>query len=315
MGGFHWCTSVSTMRKTFEAGSTKQLLHWFPGHMAKGMRLMRKHINRCDAVIEVHDARIPFTARNDKFDLLADKPRLLVLNKGDLAGTLDDSSWQSKTDLVTNCTLNSSPQVMQIIPRLLDVVDPGSLQRQPSFLRIMIAGLPNVGKSSLINALRRMYSGRKKAARTGNSPGVTRALQTDIKINDYPPIYMVDTPGVMLPKVPSVEVGLTLALVGTLRDDLVGHELIADFLLYNLNKRLQFTYVERFGLEAPCDDINIVLPAIARRIGALRPGAEPNLELAAEHFVSKYRSGALGRFVLDDSGCHDNHDTTPSSAS
>eukprot|EP00041_Stephanoeca_diplocostata_P019042 m.404319 g.404319 ORF g.404319 m.404319 type:complete len:87 (-) comp21196_c1_seq32:1691-1951(-) len=74
-------------------------------------------------------------------------------------------------------------------------------------------------------------------------------------------------------------------------------------------------YVERFGLEAPCDDINIVLPAIARRIGALRPGAEPNLELAAEHFVSKYRSGALGRFVLDDSGCHDNHDTTPSSAS
>lgn len=88
------------------------------------MRLMRKHVNRCDAVIEVHDARIPFTARNDKFDLLADKPRILVLNKGDLAGS-KNKDWRSNKALVTDCTLNSSPQVMQIVPRLLDVVDPG----------------------------------------------------------------------------------------------------------------------------------------------------------------------------------------------
>lgn len=111
---------------------------------------------------------------------------------------------------------------------------------------------------------------------------------------------MVDTPGVMLPLIETEETGLKLALVGTLRDEVVGHELVADYLLYTLNQHGKFEYTARFGLSEPSDDIHEVLAAVAARIGALLPGGKLNLELAAKHFVSKYRSGQLGVFPLDD---------------
>ena len=118
-----------------------------------------------------------------------------------------------------------------------------------------------------------------------------------------PPVYLVDTPGVMLPNVGSVEAGLQLALIGTLRDDLVGEELLADYLLYNLNQNEKYEYVDRFQLPGPSDDIYEVLPAVATRIGALLPGGEKNLEAAARHMLQKYRSGALGAFVLEAPPC------------
>lgn len=181
---------AAAMRKTFNTGLVKkQLVHWFPGHMAKGLRLMQQHLRRCDAVIEVHDARVPTTGRNYKFDLLAGKPRVVVLNKMDLAGfgtsTPESVAIASTTGAIyTNCLLQTSTEVLQIVPQILDMVDTETLKRQPPYLRIMVVGIPNVGKSSLINGLRRMCCGKGKAARTGNSPGVTRAVQTDIKIYD-----------------------------------------------------------------------------------------------------------------------------------
>lgn len=112
--------------------------------------------------------------------------------------------------------------------------------------------------------------------------------------------YVVDTPGVMLPLIETEEMGLKLALIGTLRDEVVGYELIADYLLYTLNKNKKFEYTKRFALDEPSDDVHVVLTAVAKRIGALLPGGRLNLELAAEHFVSKYRLGDLGAFTLDD---------------
>eukprot|EP00038_Savillea_parva_P001853 m.107906 g.107906 ORF g.107906 m.107906 type:complete len:328 (-) comp10638_c0_seq4:96-1079(-) len=305
---------------------SKELLHWFPGHMAKGLKVMGRQLQRCDAVIEVHDARVPVTGRNYKFDLLAGKPRVLVYNKADLAGrdvarrvgevavyperperhrTAESStergySGDRLVPLFTNCRAQSSAAVRQVVSQVVDLVDEEALQRDPPFLRLMVVGIPNVGKSSMINALRRMFLGKAGCATTGAKPGVTRAVQTDIKIHQSPPVYVIDTPGVMLPLIETEEVGLKLALIGTLRDEVVGHELIADFLLFTLNRHEEFEYVRRFGLDAPSDDIHVVLAGIARRIGALLPGGHLNLELAAQHFVSKYRSGDLGRFTLDD---------------
>eukprot|EP00039_Didymoeca_costata_P010806 m.146370 g.146370 ORF g.146370 m.146370 type:complete len:166 (-) comp14969_c0_seq4:3297-3794(-) len=165
-------------------------------------------------------------------------------------------------------------------------------------MRLMVVGIPNVGKSSLINAMRRTFSGKGNAATTGNRPGVTRNLQTDIKIHEFPPVYLVDTPGVMIPNLESGQVGMILSLIGTLRDELVGEELIADFLLYTLNSRRNFTYVKEFGLEAPSDDIEEVLHGIATKKGALLQGGVPNTDLAARYFVECYRLGKLGRFRL-----------------
>lgn len=317
---------------------------------------MQKHLARCDCVIEVHDSRIPHLGRNSKFELLQSKPRLVVLNKTDLAskkgktGVVDSKRKRRRHDapasahpafdaancnnndddnervfnagdltqeqedeehiargwgehdqevIQTNCRLQQCPGVLKILPTVLEMVDEAALSRETPYLRLMVVGIPNVGKSSLINALRRSYSGRGKAARTGNNPGVTRALQTDIKINDVPPVYLVDTPGVMIPNVETAEIAMKLALLGTLRDDLVGEETIADFLLYTLNKQSQFDYVDRFGLDGPCDDIDVVLPAVANRIGALLKGGEVDRLRAAQHMLIKYREGNLGRFALN----------------
>lgn len=369
---------------------------------------MQKHLQRCDCVIEVHDSRIPHLGRNPKFDLLQSKPRVVVMNKTDLAskkgktggvkrkrkrydapasehpafaaagGTsagrgaatrvppqpsarptslaavaeahnashplLDNvgsgadtngdtsndaaakTSWCYSEDddangdelddtdrrhiargwgdddeevIMTNCRKQQCAGVLQILPKVLEMVDEAALSRETPYLRLMVVGIPNVGKSSLINALRRSYSGRGKAARTGNNPGVTRALQTDIKINDVPPVYLVDTPGVMIPNVETAEVAMKLALLGTLRDDLVGEETIADFLLYTLNQEAQFGYVDRFGLDGPCDDIDVVLPAVGKRIGALLKGGQADTLRAAQHMLIKYREGNLGKFRLN----------------
>jgi len=315
------------MRKVFEAPYRgKELLHWFPGHMAKGLKAMGRQLQRCDAVLEVHDARVPMTGRNYKFDLLADKPRVLIYNKVDLAGadvatrvrqvglfperperhrTAETSitrgdSGEVLAPIFTNCREQSSDAVREIITRVIGMVDVKALQRDPPSLRLMVVGIPNVGKSSLINALRRMFLGRAGCATTGAKPGVTRAVQTDIKIHATPPVYVVDTPGVMLPLIESEEVGLKLALVGTLRDEVVGVELLADFLLFTLNRHGLFAYVERFGLDGPSDDIDVVLAGIAARIGAKLPGGKLNIELAAQHFLARYREGLLGSFTLDD---------------
>eukprot|EP00051_Salpingoeca_urceolata_P007825 m.100938 g.100938 ORF g.100938 m.100938 type:complete len:230 (+) comp15426_c0_seq3:297-986(+) len=138
-----------------------------------------------------------------------------------------------------------------------------------------------------------------KAASTGDRPGVTRAVQTHIKINERPAAYLIDTPGVMIPNVTNSEVGMKLALVGTLRDELVGETLVCDYLLFALNRAQEFGYVEQYGLDGPCDDIDVVLEAVARKAGKLLPGGVPDLHGAACFMLRRYRGGAFPSMTLD----------------
>lgn len=298
-------TTGSKFRSAFEFGS-KQLTHWFPGHMAKGMREMQRRLGEVDCVLEIHDARLPFSGRNPKFDMLNPKPRLLVLNKADLTDSrhLSMAVKALRRDgqrvIPAVCSGRKQEGVKKVLPALLRMVDDEVLRRENPYMRILIAGMPNVGKSTFVNALRRSFTTRGSCAPTGDRPGVTRAVQNDIIVHEDPPIYILDTPGVMLPKIEDQDLAMKLALIGTLRDDVVGEELLADYALFTLNRSRNFSYVDRFNLAGPSDDIEWVLEGIARRIGALGSGGSVSYDRAARHLLLCLRQGKLGKLVLDE---------------
>lgn len=171
----------------------------------------------------------------------------------------------------------------------------------------MITGMPNVGKSSLLNALRAKSLGRGKAAQTGRQPGVTRKLSTGVKIIEGErngdgagaggSVYMIDTPGVFIPYVPHAESMLKLALCGCVKDTIVPPSIVADYLLYRLNLVDPALYAD---YSPPTNDVNEWLASVARKTGKLRKGGEGEAEAAALWMVQRWREGKLGRFVLDE---------------
>ncbi|XP_032748230.1 mitochondrial ribosome-associated GTPase 1 isoform X1 [Rattus rattus] len=296
---------------------------WFPGHMAKGLKKMQSSLKLVDCVIEVHDARIPFSGRNPLFqELLGLKPHLLVLNKMDLADLTEQQKIVQHLEekglrnvIFTNCIKDEN--IKQIIPKVTELI--GCSYRyhraeNPEYC-IMVVGVPNVGKSSLINSLRRQHLRTGKAARVGGEPGITRAVTSRIQVCERPLMFLLDTPGVLAPRIQSVETGLKLALcaaclAGTVLDHLVGEETMADYLLYTLNRHGLFGYVQHYALASASDHIEWVLKNVAIKLGKTRKVKvltgtgnvnviQPDYASAARDFLRTFRSGQLGQVMLD----------------
>jgi len=279
--------------------------------MAKGLRAVRAMINNCDCVVEVHDSRIPNIGRNpDFYDFVAKKPRVLMLNKVDLVDKWTFKNYSEKlqdfgvTTFDVNCKEMKHRNVKKIIPAILEMIKGEILSSdQPSekstkSYRILVCGIPNTGKSSLINALRRTHCNKGgRASPVGKLPGVTKSLMNKILINEDPKIYVFDTPGVVPPQIDNLDVGMKLAVVGTFPDHRIGEEFIADYLLYILNKQRKFAYVQKYGLPGPCDDFETVSMFIARKTG-FWDGNKPHYLNTSSHFLRHFRKGELGRIFL-----------------
>ncbi|XP_006880171.1 PREDICTED: mitochondrial ribosome-associated GTPase 1 [Elephantulus edwardii] len=296
----------------------REVARWFPGHMAKGLKKMQSRLKLVDCIIEVHDARIPLSGRNPLFrETLGLKPHLLVLNKMDLADLTEQKKILQRLEeeglknvVFTNCVKDEN--VNQIIPMVMELIASSSRYHRGENLEycMMVIGIPNVGKSSLINSIRRLHLRKGKATRVGGQPGVTRAVMSRIQVCERPLVFLLDTPGVLTPRIESVEMGLKLALCGTVLDHLVGEETLADYLLYTLNRHQLFRYVQHYSLDRACDDIEHVLKKVAVQLGKTRRVTvltgtgnvnvmQPNYTAAAGDFLQAFRSGLLGLVMLD----------------
>lgn len=280
---------------------------------------MQQKLKTVDCVIEVHDARIPLSGRNPEFKYTVSglKPHILVLNKKDLT---DCSSHNTIAERIkrdegidhvvfTNCKDQQCKGVKSIVPLARDLIAKSNrFQRsEEADHTLMIIGVPNVGKSSLINVLRNRHLRKKSATAVGAVAGITRSVLTKIKISEEPLVYLLDTPGILQPSIKDTETGMKLALCGCLQDHLVGPDLIADFLLYWLNKNNRYDYVTRLDLEGPTDSILEVLVTSAQRLNKYKKIKnfdgqmlmKPDYEAMAFHFLKLFRSGELGPTNLD----------------
>lgn len=270
-------------------------INWFPGHMHKARKEIKKVMPQMDLIIEVVDARIPFSSENPLVpSLRGDTPLIKVLNKRDLADPVITEQWlawleRERGVRAVTLTHNQRQEALGIL-KLAEEMTPAH-DRQKSALRVMILGIPNVGKSTLINTL----AGRP-AAKTGNEPAVTRAQQA-IKLPDN--VLLYDTPGFLWPKLSPVQCGYRLAVTGAIRSAVLDFEDVALFEADYLIAHYPELVVNRYGLdETPVDGLAL-MDAIAVKRRFLGRGGVPDLHKVSEVLLNELRAGTLGRISLE----------------
>lgn len=277
-------------------------IQWYPGHMTKTRRMMEESLKLVDGVCEILDARIPASSRNPDLDeIVGGKPRLVVLNRIDQADPAMVRRWaawfksQGMAVLETDCKNRKGvggfvPAIRAMLSEKLQRYQEKGQVGRP--LKIMVAGIPNVGKSTFINQI----AGRK-SAKAENRPGVTRGKQW-ITVDQG--LLLLDTPGILWPKFEDREVGMRLAYTGAVKDDIMDLETLSSGLLALLWRQYPEAVASRYKIEAEPDAQGYaLLEAVGRKRGFLISGGEVDTERAARMVLEEYRSGKLGRFTLD----------------
>lgn len=277
-------------------------LQWYPGHMAKTRRLIEDNLKMIDVVVEILDARVPFSGRNPNFDdIIKNKPRLLVMNKADLADPEKTNMWISWYAsrgikvIPISCTTGQGINKVLYEARetVRDKIERDAEKGRTRTLKLMMVGIPNVGKSSLINRL----IGRA-GTKTGDRPGVTRGKQW-LRIKGD--AELLDTPGILPPKFEDQESAMRLAYTGAIKDEIINRELLAYSLCEYLRDEYCDAIMERYKLK---DDISglkgyEILELIGRRRGFVISGGEVDMERAANMILDELRGCKIGRITLE----------------
>ncbi|GIP56569.1 ribosome biogenesis GTPase YlqF [Paenibacillus sp. FSL W8-0186] len=282
-------------------------IQWFPGHMTRARRQIQEKLKLIDVAIELVDARLPLSSRNPMIDdILQGKPRMILLNKADLADPAVTREWIDyfKQEGYAAVAIDASTgQGVKEIPAMARELLQDKIEKQlakgvnPRAIRALIVGIPNVGKSTLINRM----AGRNIAA-TGDRPGITKGQQW-IKVGSE--MELLDTPGILWPKFEDQNVGYRLAMTGAIREEILNIEDIAFFAVKYLAKYYWEPLAERFELEeAPQDfenpdEIVAVMEAVGRKRGCLVSGGRVDLEKASSVLLRELRAGKLGRYSLE----------------
>ena len=275
-------------------------VQWYPGHMTKAKRQMQEDLKLIDLIIELVDARVPLASRNPDIDRLGqNKSRLILLNKADLADDRQNEAWKEyfqkqgihvvKVDSRNGAGMKTIQNVIQeACKEKIERDRKRGIKNRP--IRAMVAGIPNVGKSTFINT----FAG-KACAKTGNKPGVTKGKQW-IRLNKN--VELLDTPGILWPKFEDQNVGIRLAFVGSIKDDILNMEELALMLIEFLKDRYSGLLEERYGITSEGTSVEN-LGEIARARGCLKKGDELDYTKASGILFDDFRSGKIGRVTLE----------------
>lgn len=270
-------------------------INWYPGHMHKANKEMTKILPEVDLVIELLDCRLPYSSQNPAIARLGrDKPCIKILSKSDLADPAVTAQWQDyfertdsvKTLLTTLEQGSKAHNLLQLVHKLVP-----KKPKSRSHILAMITGIPNVGKSTLINAV----AGRK-VAKTGNEPAITKGLQK-IRINDD--LMFLDTPGILWPKIHNENSGYRLAIAGSIKDTATEVEDLALYLSGFLLQQYPHLLVDRYKLDTTPNSEVELLEQLGAKRGCLRGGGHVDLEKASTILVNEFRAGMLGRITLE----------------
>lgn len=277
------------------------IINWYPGHMKKTRESIQKNLKMVDVVFELIDARIPYSSQNPVIEsIVGDKPRVIILNKSDLANSKSNKIWQDyfakrdiPTVLVDSITGKGIDNLLNLSLNVTKEKREGFENRGVISMptRAMIIGIPNVGKSTLINNL----SGRK-GTKTGNRPGITKSNQW-IKTRGV--LELLDTPGILWPKFEDQSVGLNLAFTGAIKDEILDTETLALRLLERLVLNFPDLVEKRYAIEINDDSALAVMDRIAKKRGCIIRGGEVDYTKVCTIILDEFRKGVIGNITLE----------------
>ena len=280
---------------------TKVVLNWYPGHMAKTKRLISENLNLIDVVYEVVDARMPYSSKIRYIDnFTKDKPRIMVMTKSDLCDIKETNKWvkyyEDKGYKVFLTSLEGKVNLKPLLDMTKELMEEKNAKRENKGMtkrrtRILIVGIPNVGKSTLINRLV-----GKKATTTGNKPGVTKQLDW-IRINDE--LELLDSPGILWPKFEEASVAFNLASLTAIREEVLPLYDVVEYILKTLLKYYPDQLENRYGITEVEDDYILTLESIGKRRGCLIKGGEIDYDKVVSIIINEVKNGTIKNITFD----------------